>query len=285
MHPRAPGQFLAVWLQTLGALKKEKMCHLCHLWGAREMNLFSCTLPFPRSPFVSLKGTDSEWVVLGRLRDLKHFGFQGILLGSFCFLMFHRWHNWKRFQRGVIMYYCRMVSTFIKAILVQLPPPLAGVKSQSRKTENAKMLQQSWGKNEAFAKHLTWTSQHLLPNIQNRCASKGSREYYTKESKMCKDNYTWEWWRKRQGQVVEVDCGEVRYRNGFGEWRLHPLDKLFGGVGLRDKSTSPFNVFLFLPVLFCKQEKENKKNKQINKNMGGAVWYHIQIELNQAAPK
>lgn len=65
---------------------------------------------------------------------------------------------------------------------------------------------------------------------------------------------------------------EVRYRNGFGGWRLHPLDKLFGGVGLRDKSTSPFKViFLFLPVLFCKQEKESKKNKQINKNMGGAV--------------
>lgn len=68
---------------------------------------------------------------------------------------------------------------------------------------------------------------------------------------------------------------EVRYRKGFGEWRLHPLDKLFGGVGLRDKSTSPFNVFfLFSPVLLCKQEKENKKKKKtskINKNMGGAV--------------
>lgn len=60
---------------------------------------------------------------------------------------------------------------------------------------------------------------------------------------------------------------EVRYRKGFGEWRLHPLDKLFGGVGLRDKSTSPFNVFfLFSPVLLCKQEKENKKKKKNKQN-------------------
>lgn len=106
------------------------------------MNLLSCTLPFPPSPFVSLKGTDSEWVVLAWLRDPKHFGFQGILLGSFRFLMFHRWHNCKRVQRGVITYYCRTVSAFIKAALVQLPPPLTGVKSQSRKDKNAKMLRQ-----------------------------------------------------------------------------------------------------------------------------------------------
>lgn len=71
--------------------------------------------------------------------------------------------------------------------------------------------------------------------------------------------------------MVEV---EVRYRKGFGEWRLHPLDKLFGGVGLRDKSTSPFNVFFSSCLSFSANRKRKirrKKNKQINKNMGGAV--------------
>lgn len=56
--------------------------------------------------------------------------------------------------------------------------------------------------------------------------------------------------------MVKVHCGEVHYGNGFGEEQPHPLDKLFGGVGLRDKSTSLFNVCLFLPVLVCKQGKE-----------------------------
>lgn len=45
------------------------------------------------------------------------------------------------------------------------------------------------------------------------------------------------------------------------------------GGGSEGQLNIPFQCFfsLFLPALFCKQEKENKKNKQINKNMGGAV--------------
>lgn len=52
--------------------------------------------------------------------------------------------------------------------------------------------------------------------------------------------------------MVKVDCGQVHYRNGFGEQQPHPLNQLFAGVGLRDKSTSPFSDFLFLSVLLCK---------------------------------
>lgn len=63
-------------------------------------------------------------------------------------------------------------------------------------------------------------------------------------------------------------------QKGFWGMETSSIGQTIWGGGSEGQVNIPFQcVFLFLPVLLCKQEKENKKkkNKQINKNMGGAV--------------